>query len=163
MRVDREPDGLHGADFQRRLVAAGLFGFQATEAVFGGDGAVVAGDDVVDDLRALLPAGEEGFQITAQRAQHVIVDVAVADVAEGADTGPGVEAFDGGGRLLEEVGDAGERDGDIVLPAPSLGPLGRRLFLAHLPEGGALGVILDDGGVVDQAGLEGVAQQPFHG
>ena len=50
-----------------------------------------------------------------------------------------------------------------MLPAAALGLLGRGLFLADLPEGGALGVVLGNGGVSDQAGLEGVGQQPLHG
>ena len=91
------------------------------------------------------------------------MDVAVSDVAEGADPGTRVEAFDGGRGLVQKFGDPGDGNRDVVLPATAFWPLGRGLFLAHLPEGGALGIVLGDGGVVDQAGLEGVGQQPLQG
>ena len=148
MGVEGGADGLHGADLDGGLIAPGFIGLEAAEAVFGADRAVVAGDDVVDDLRALGPEGEEGGVVAAGRAEHVVVEIAVADVAEGADADAGVEAVQGGLGLVEEVGDARNGHGDVVLPAAALGLLGRRLLLAQLPEGGALDVVPGEDGSV---------------
>ena len=71
--------------------------------MFSRDGAVVGSDDVVNHLRAFLPAPDEGGDVLTDAGQDVVVQIAVADVAEDRDAGAGMEAFDGGGRLVLEI------------------------------------------------------------
>ena len=78
---------------------------------------------VIAEDSALLRAGIE--RILADAGQDVVVQIAVADVAEDRDPGAGVEAFDGGRGFVDEFGDAADRDGDIVFPPAALGLQGR--------------------------------------
>src|SRR5690606_14144082 len=107
-------------DFESGLVAFDLFALEPAQAVFGRDRAVVAADHVVNDLGAFLPAADEGGDVLADARQDVVVQIAVADVAEDRDAATGVKAFDRGRGLVDIVGDAADRHRDVVFPAAAL-------------------------------------------
>src|SRR5690606_17514802 len=160
--VDSLTDRLHGRDFERRFVTSRLVGFQPPQAVFSRNRAVVTGHDIVHDLRSFRPAGDEGGDVFAHAGDHVIVKIAVADVAEDRHAATRMELLDRRRGLVDEIRDSRYGNRDVVFPAAAFGLERRRVLFAQTPELGFLSVVLGDGGVDDQTFLQGGGQQALH-
>src|SRR5262245_62977577 len=84
------------------------------DAMLGADRATEIGDDVVHDaidVAALLPIARA---IPVRRTHRVIVDVAIADVSEGARTDARIGTDQRPIGALDEFGDARNRHRDVV-------------------------------------------------
>ena len=109
-------------DFDRRLVAQRFVRLHRPETVLGGDRTAHASRDVIDQPGALVAVRAMDGLVGAGGRNYVVVDVAVADVAEGHDAHArqiGGHYRPGAG-LLDEVGDARHRHRDVVLPGGAL-------------------------------------------
>ncbi len=131
---------------------------RAAEAVLGRDRAAERIGSLVHlpgDLRP--PALEVGLAHALGR-QHVVVQVAIADMAEGHDPEAGKGRLQRRRAACQEVRQGRDRQGDVVCQA------GPRLLarpddgLPPFPEVGALSFVLGDDGVGDRTGLEGLGQ-----
>ena len=88
------------------------------------------------------------------------MDVAVAEMAEGADPQtPGSDGLAGPCRFVDEIGDARDRHGDIVLDRPALEALHVGDVLRATATGlGTLRLAGRDRGVLDDPILDGLAE-----
>jgi len=106
--------------------------------------------------------GEVGGVVPALGPQDVEVDVAVADMAEGADPAPGCEGGHGRRGLVQEARDLADRDRDVVLPGRPLGLLGGGLVLPQGPEGRSLGLAGGDDGLPRDPVGTGLGEEGLH-
>src|SRR6185503_1174500 len=104
----------------RILVAPHLLALELPQAVLGRDRAAERVERVVDDAAHLFAARHQG------RGADVVVQVAVANVAEAIDLHAGERALERGRRPAGKVGNLRDRDRDIVLYIGEL-RLGNRL------------------------------------
>ena len=100
--------------------------------MLGGDRALHRGGDVVDDARRRLAQGRVGGVVAALGDQHVEMDVAVADVAEGVDAVAGESRCIGAAGRLDEGGDPGDRTATSQLTAPRAS--GRRDWCSRMAQ-----------------------------
>ena len=130
--------------------------------MFGGNRTAQRQHDAVHGFVHVPPAGEELRLVRPHRLGNIVMDVAVAQMAEGADTG----ARDGSKNRLfrrrHELRYSGNRDGDIVLDGAALRLLRIRHALAHVPQCLTLGFGGGDHGILDQPGLKTTLQQQLH-
>ena len=117
--------------------------------MFGGDGSVEGVHDVVHDPVEGLPQGQEGGPVHADRLAQVEVDVAVAEMPEGADAQARQRSLAGSRGPVEEFGQARERHRDVVLDRAALGLLDLGQALAQVPEIASLRLARRKGGIPD--------------
>ena len=135
---------------------------EAADAVFGREGAAQGVEQVVDArVDRAFPAGQEVSGGYAGGGHDVVVQVAVAPVAEVDRAGAGHQGLHGGIGLGDEGGDAGDGQGDVVLDVQAVAGLGQRDGFAQAPEVGRLAQGLSHQGGVDEAVVQGSGQQGF--
>src|SRR5690606_25568335 len=162
LRVQRRLDGPHQIELDLALVMSELLALEAADAVFGADAAVHGGDDAVNRVIELAPARQVLGPVHAYRLGDVVVDVAVADMAERAGTGTGDRLLDHRIRLLDEIGYAGDGNGDIVLDAAAFRYLRLDDRLADPPEVLHLLLALGDHRIQHQAFLDRLGERLLH-
>src|SRR5690606_4555165 len=108
------------------------------------------------------PARQVLGPVHAYRLGDVVVDVAVADMAERAGTGTGDRLLDHRIRLLDEIGYAGDGNGDIVLDAAAFRYLRLDDRLADPPEVLHLLLALGDHRIQHQAFLDRLGERLLH-
>src|SRR5207249_4835994 len=84
--IERCLDGAHQVELRRALVAGELVALQLADSVFGADAAAMRGDEVVDDPVCARRVRHEGSGHGALGGSQVVVEVAIAKVAEGDET-----------------------------------------------------------------------------
>ncbi len=118
---------------------------------------------IVHDAVEAMPFGEEGLGVHAHGLAEVEVDVAVADMPEGAHAKARHFGLAGRTRLDQEIRDTADRHGDIVLDRGTFMLLVFGKRLSQMPEGGRLLVAGGDGGILDfahfQSGFHDFQQQ----
>ena len=75
-------DAAHQLDRDRVLDLGQFVALELADAVLGGDRAAHSQHDLVHDRVHLVPAGDEGGRVGADRLADIVVDVAVAEMAE---------------------------------------------------------------------------------
>ena len=102
--------------------------------MLGADRAIHLRHDVVDDAVHLLALGGEGRPVPVFRGNRVVVDVAIADMAEAAGADAGIGLLQRQIGALDEFGDARQRHRDIVLDADAGQLLRLSQLLADRPQ-----------------------------
>ncbi|KAF4529848.1 hypothetical protein B566_EDAN018343 [Ephemera danica] len=121
------------------------------DAVLGREAAAEALHLVVNDaVRLLFMRLQVGPPAITHWPLHVVVQVAVAQVAEVHQPGIGQGACEQGVGLLHEGGDGGNRQGNVVLDVVAVLRLGQWNALAQMPQAAALGQRLRHHGVGGQ-------------
>ena len=133
LRVQRLFDSPHQLQFQRRLVAGQIVLLQRADAVFGRNRTAKAVDLVMHDAVDRILVGQEIAVRHAGRRRHVVVQVAVAQVAEAHELAAGEGRCQGRIRDGDEIGDAGNRQRDIVLDVLARLRLRQRDVFTQLP------------------------------
>ena len=110
--------------------------------------------DVVHRLVHGVVEREERFVIAADRLRDVVVQIAVAHVAEADDARAGRDRRDGAGGLSMNCRDRCDRHRNVVLDRGAFRPLRVGQHFAELPEGVALGEACGDHRIADDALLE---------
>ena len=96
-------------------------GLQLADAVFGAEAAIQGRDVFVDDRVDCRLAGVDAGSPVG--AEHVVVQVAIAKVAERDDPGIRESRFERRAALGEELRQPADRQADVVLDADPLVPL----------------------------------------
>src|SRR5215469_5024937 len=115
--IERLLYAAHQLDLDRRFVMRELLALQSADAMLGADRAVEAYRDVVDDAVELLAPLQEHLGVGGDGLVDVVVDVAVADMAERVGPDAGQALGDRLVRELDEVRDLAHRHRDVVLVA----------------------------------------------
>src|SRR5262249_16425122 len=117
-----------------RLHLAEEIALLAPDAVLGGDRAAQAERYFVNHAIDLVFAGRVSLGIRPDRLSQVVVDVAVAEMAEGADADAGHRLRAHPTRLLEDLRHLADGHRDVVADARAFRLLRIRDRLAQLPE-----------------------------
>src|SRR5262249_47055723 len=109
LRVERVLEAAHELELERMLVPPDLLAFELAEAVLGGDRAAEALERVVHRAVHLFAAGHQRF------GADVVVEVAVAHVAEAVDVDIAEALAQAAAGAVDEFRDLRHRQRDIVL------------------------------------------------
>src|SRR6185503_6942120 len=115
VRVERALDGAHHVQLEGTLVALDLVHLEDAQAVLGADGTAQRVDDLVHDVVHVGGLREEALRVAARLRRAVVVDVAVAQVAEGDDAHVGEATRELRAGALDQLGHAAHRHGHVVL------------------------------------------------
>ena len=117
------------------LCWASFVALEAADAVFGRDGALVALHLGINQLvHGLFLLLQKGFGVAALGGLHVVVQVAVAQMAVGHHAGTRKGGCYGGIGLAHKVGDARYGNGNIVLDVQPFLRLCQRNAFADMPK-----------------------------
>ena len=108
-----------------------------------------------------MPARHEVGCVAADGLADIVVDVAVAEMAERHRTRARNEFHHRRIGFLDEGGHGGDRHRDVVLDRTAFRLLRGRHFIAEFPEPRALGKIRRDHRVVDDAFLHALGEDGF--
>ncbi len=109
----------------------------------------------------LVPTRKKGFLVSAYRLRNVVMQVAVADMAEANDARTGNHFQRRSIGFVDEGGDGCDGHGYIVLDRATFRLLCPGHFLAHFPEGLRLRNAFADGRILNNVALEGFGQDRF--
>ena len=140
-----------------------LAALELADAVLGADAAAERIDDVVHNAVDLGLSRHEFGVLAGFRFGLVVVQVAVADVAEGDDTDARVGRLQGCIGALDEFADARDRHGNVVLDTESLDLLRLADALAQIPQVGRLLAALRQHGIADPCVLQRRGKEGFAG
>src|SRR4051812_2076979 len=162
LRIERALQRLHQLVGDRVLDLRQVVALDDADAVLGGNRAAVFQHDPVDGVVHLVPTLEVLGFVGADRLGDVVVNVAVADVAEWHWPAAGNELARRGVAFLDERRDVGDRHRDVVLDRAALAALHLAEQLADAPERPGLLDAFADGGVEHQALLQPRGQNLLH-
>src|SRR5690242_11217934 len=91
-----------------------LFALELPDAVLGADAPAGRDDAIVHETIDLPRAGEGRLRLDAGRRGDVVVQVAVAEMAEHDELRAGKRVGDRGRRVVDERGNRGDRNRDVV-------------------------------------------------
>src|SRR5258707_11074629 len=91
----------------------------------------------MDGLVHFVPPGEERLRVGADRLADVVMNVAVAEMAERHRPAARDQRFDGLAGVMQEIRNRGDRDRDVVLDRAAFALLRLGENLAQMPEGTA--------------------------
>jgi len=93
---------------------------------------------LMDGIVHFVPPGEERLRVGADRLADVVMNVAVAEMAERHRPAARDQRFDGLAGVMQEIRHRSDRDRDVVLDRAAFSLLRHRENLAQMPEGTAM-------------------------
>jgi len=153
----------HQVQFHLGFVADEIFALELADAVLGAEAALHVHGQIVDEAVEVPPLAEEGLLVHANGLAQVEMNVAVAQVAEGASADAGEFAFDHRRRPGDEFGDLRHRHRDVVLDGATLVFLGLGDGLPETPQLPCLGSAGGDDCIIQEAVVESGAKDRFQG
>jgi hypothetical protein len=157
-RIEHRLDAAHQLDRDLVLDVGQFVALEHADAVLGGDRSAHPQHDLEHHGVDLVPARQEIGGVAADRLADIVVDVAVAEMAERHRPRARNQLDHGGIGFRDEIGHGGDRHRDVVLDRAAFRLLRRRHFVAQLPERLALAQIRRDHGVVDDAVFHALAR-----
>ena len=135
------------------MVVDQLVPLQPADTVLGAEAPAQLGHEVMDHPVEPLPMAKERRFFHAHRLAEIEVNVAVADMTEGKDPDARQFPFHHRRRPGDELRDAGDRHGHVMLDAGAFANLRFRQDIAQVPDLPGLGPAGGDHRVRDQPGI----------
>ena len=134
VRIEHRLDAAHQLDRDLVLDVGQLVALEHADAVLGRDRAAHPQHDREHDRVDLVPARQEVRGVAADRLADIVMDIAVAEMAERHRPRARDQLHHRGIGLRDEGGHGGDRHRDVVLDRAAFRLLRRRHLVAQLPE-----------------------------
>ena len=131
---------------------------EGADAVFGADAPAHFHHHIVDDAMEFLRAVQECRPVRVHGLGEIVMNVAVSNMAKGAETDPGHYRRERGVRLLDELRRPGNRHRNVVLDARAFAGLGFGNTLPETPERQGPAFVFGEDGVRYSAGFQRAAE-----